>query len=110
MGSITGDLENLGMAGMDDDCSGTRRFYTCVVGRKPSAAKSFVHDTDEMSELIQALATQNTRRNEFARQNLEKNAQTWSYGAASLGVKSRSSMPDLSSMASVAEVLWVDEK
>lgn len=86
MGSISGDLNNLGgMGSFDEDH--IRRFYTCVVGRKPSAAKSFLHDVEEMSELLGALAAQNKRRNQMtdATQNLAQNAQTWSGTMSSEG-------------------------
>jgi len=104
MGSITGDLDNLGNVTNMDDESSVRRFYTCVVGRKPSAAKSFIHDVDEMSELLAALATQNKRTKALGRQgshNLERNANTWSHGGSAEGVfmGKRGSMPGLSGVS-----------
>merc|ERR1712083_1249844 len=54
-GSMT-DLAGLAGHGTDNTPRGqSRRFYTCTVGRKPSAANFFVDDVDEVSELLCAL-------------------------------------------------------
>ena len=53
-GSLGGGLASLG----EEDVTSTgpaRRFFTCVVGRKPSATKFFLDDTDEVSEVLASL-------------------------------------------------------
>ena len=51
-GSLSGGLASLGE---DNTPQVTRRFFTCTVGRKPSAAKFFLDDTEEVSELLASL-------------------------------------------------------
>ncbi|CAE7256832.1 TPS6 [Symbiodinium natans] len=52
-GSLSGGLDSLG--GESSTPQSTRRFFTCTVGRKPSAAKFFLDDTEEVSELLASL-------------------------------------------------------
>ncbi|CAK9011725.1 unnamed protein product [Durusdinium trenchii] len=70
-GSLGGGLSSLGEGG---DEHASRRFFTCTVGRKPSAAKFFLDDTDEVSELLASL------KQVQEKQNKESNLGTWSYG------------------------------
>lgn len=51
-GSLSGGLASLGE---DNTPQVSRRFFTCTVGRKPSAAKFFLDDTEEVSELLASL-------------------------------------------------------
>jgi len=51
-GSLSGGLASLGE---DSTPQVNRRFFTCTVGRKPSAAKFFLDDTEEVSELLASL-------------------------------------------------------
>jgi len=104
MSSYSGNLHSLGGDAGDDD-GGQQRFFTCVVGRKPSDAKFFLHDTDEMSELLSNLASQNKRRTSltggFHRQDgyLSGNSNTWS-GGSGYGIRDRgASMPALNTLA-----------
>merc|ERR1719223_2495128 len=60
-GSIA-DLANAGVPSASEDESQQRRFFTCTVGQKPSAAKFFLHDVDEVSELITSLASVHRRK------------------------------------------------
>lgn len=56
------DLSNMcGGTGSDDEV-GHRRFFTCTIGQKPSEAKFFLHDVDEVSELIATLASTHRRK------------------------------------------------
>jgi trehalose 6-phosphate synthase/phosphatase len=107
MGSIAGDLQSLGAVMCADEDSATNlRYFTCVVGRKPSAAKFFLNDTDEMSELLQSLAAQQRRRSstgysfrhEISDRHLGQNAQTWTAGREVGSLRGIGSMPTLSSM------------
>merc|ERR1712151_219190 len=61
LGGSLCDLAGLAM-GSETPRGGTRRFFTCTVGRKPSAANFFVDDTEEVSELLVALKQQMERR------------------------------------------------
>lgn len=70
-GSLGGGLASLGE--FAEEHAG-RRFFTCTVGRKPSAAKFFLDDTDEVSELLASL------KQVQEKQNKESNLGTWSYG------------------------------
>ena len=70
-GSLGGGLSSLGEFG--EEHAG-RRFFTCTVGRKPSAAKFFLDDTDEVSELLASL------KQVQEKQNKESNLGTWSFG------------------------------
>lgn len=77
------DLSSLGGSG---DSVGERRFFTVTVGKKPSAAKFFVNDVDEVSELLLQLKTNHERRS---------NLNTWSSGDQRGRV---ASMPALSTL------------
>merc|ERR1711974_64483 len=49
---LTGDDE------VEPPGSSQRRFFTCTVGRKPSSAKFYLDETDEVSELLAILASE----------------------------------------------------
>jgi len=69
-----------------------RRFFTCTIGRKPSAAKFFLDDVDEVSDLLSQL--QWKRR--FSNESTMRAHHTWSGGD---GFKRRvDSMPTLASL------------
>jgi trehalose 6-phosphate synthase/phosphatase len=104
MGSIAGDLQNLGNVMADDDSSAARKYFTCVIGQKPSAAKFFLNDTDEMSDLLGCLTRESNRRMSHVYNksdgNLSKNAYTWSGGMeADGGFRSKGSMPSLTALS-----------
>jgi len=61
MGGSSVNLHTLGDC-PEDDVNFNKRYFTCTVGSKPTAARYFVHDTDEVSELLHALAQINKRR------------------------------------------------
>lgn len=91
-GSVAGDLRSLG-SGLDDPAVCTRRFFTCTVGRKPSAAKFYLDDTEEVSELLATLKSEHDRRASKgdSRHDLTPNSNTWSGGV-------KRSTPSLSSV------------
>lgn len=94
-GSLGGGLASLG----EEDGASTgqqRRFFTCVVGRKPSAAKFFLDDTDEVSELLASLKLVQDKRSK----EMQSSSYTWSGGDV-LGKKPTrvGSMPGLSSLS-----------
>jgi len=69
-----------------------RRFFACTIGRKPSAAKFFLDDVDEVSDLLSQL--QWKRR--FSNESTMRAHHTWSGGD---GFKRRvDSMPTLASL------------
>jgi len=84
---------------LDDSTSlQTRRCFTCTVGRKPSAAKFFLDDTDEVSELLASLKQQRQRSN-FSKDLPFTSSSTWSGGDLKGPGKSKhGSMPSLSSL------------
>lgn len=53
----SGKLDRLTSGGLSSN-----RFFTCTVGRKPSAAKFYLDDTDEVSELLAGLKAQHEKR------------------------------------------------
>ncbi|CAE8675446.1 unnamed protein product, partial [Polarella glacialis] len=107
LGSFGGDLSSFGGGGGGDlsslsedkataSSSSQRRFWTCTVGRKPSAAKFYLDDTDEVSELLASLR----QKTEGRAKEMPPNYNTWSGGDLS-GRSGRSpgSMPGLSSLS-----------
>merc|ERR1712190_708219 len=88
--SLAGDLQSLG-----DDCGEPdhRRFFTCTVGRKPSAAKFYVDDTDEVSELLTNLKQQHDKM-----KDAPPNYHTWSGSDPHRSMRV-GSMPALSTLA-----------
>jgi trehalose 6-phosphate synthase/phosphatase len=44
--------------------------FTCTVGKKPSAAASYLHDVDEVLELLESLVKVSTRERYFSHHNL----------------------------------------
>lgn len=94
-GSLGGGLASLG----EEDVTSTgpgRRFFTCVVGRKPSAAKFFLDDTDEVSEVLASLKLVQDKRSK----EMQSNSYTWSGGdVAGMKPTRVGSMPGLSSLA-----------
>lgn len=71
-----------------------QRVYTCTVGRKPSAAKFYLDDVDEVSDLLSSLKSQHERRT--TSQHSSSNYNTWSGGdGQKVGVRP---MPSLSSI------------
>lgn len=94
--SVAGDLRNLGgnfNAG-DDAAPSQRRFFTCTVGRKPSAAKFFLDDVEEVSDLLSTLKSQHDKLREAP-----PSYHTWSGGDPPNRGKRVGSMPALSSLA-----------
>eukprot|EP00927_Polykrikos_kofoidii_P027259 TRINITY_DN24052_c0_g2_i1.p1 TRINITY_DN24052_c0_g2~~TRINITY_DN24052_c0_g2_i1.p1 ORF type:complete len:1132 (-),score=194.61 TRINITY_DN24052_c0_g2_i1:65-3460(-) len=98
-GSISGNLQALGGgSGLDDEAytlhpSGKlRRFFTCTIGRKPSAAKFFLNDTEEISELLVTLKSLHDRKQSLS-------SHTWSSGDAFAKNMRVGSMPALSSLS-----------
>eukprot|EP00927_Polykrikos_kofoidii_P051114 TRINITY_DN4491_c0_g2_i1.p1 TRINITY_DN4491_c0_g2~~TRINITY_DN4491_c0_g2_i1.p1 ORF type:complete len:1149 (-),score=183.37 TRINITY_DN4491_c0_g2_i1:384-3398(-) len=96
-GSIAGNLQAFGGGNFDDPGTSsqrlgkTRRFFTCVVGCKPSAAKFFLNDTEEVSELLMSLKSLHDRKQAVS-------SYTWSGGDSfSKGLRV-GSMPALSSL------------
>jgi len=89
------------LASLDDtgtSVAQTRRCFTCTVGRKPSAAKFFLDDTDEVSELLGSLKQQKQRANFGSKELPYSSSSTWSGGDLK-GQARRSSMPSLSSLS-----------
>jgi len=93
--SMSGDLRSF--LGAAEEPSGAapsqRRFFTCTVGRKPSSARFFLDDTDEVSELLTALKSQHTKLKE-----LPPSYHTWSGGDIRSRSKRVGSMTALSSL------------
>lgn len=67
------NMTQFNLAGLDRPASGrldrlssgsfpTVRYFTCVVGQKPSAAKFYLDDPDEVSELLLSLQSAHNRR------------------------------------------------
>jgi trehalose 6-phosphate synthase/phosphatase len=101
----TGSCMNLaGLADDADEPDVQNKFYTVVVGQKPSEAQYFVDDVDEMSELLKSLARAGeNRRMKMLRNSSDLNqtsAYTWSSGGG-MG-KKLGSMPALSSVGFAA--------
>jgi trehalose 6-phosphate synthase/phosphatase len=100
----TGSCMNLaGLADDADEPDVPNKFYTVVVGQKPSEAQYFVDDVDEMSDLLKSLARAGeNRRMKMLRSsdNLGASAYTWSSGGG-MG-KKLGSMPALSSVGFAA--------
>eukprot|EP00415_Alexandrium_ostenfeldii_P001103 UN1103 len=97
--SVAGDLRNLGgnfNAGDDSAAAAPsqRRFFTCTVGRKPSAAKFFLDDVEEVSELLSTLKSQHEKLRDAL-----PSYHTWSGGDPPSRGKRVGSMPALSSLA-----------
>jgi len=94
--SIAGDLGSLGgnIVGGEDSSPAQRRFFTCTVGRKPSAAKFFLDDVEEVSELLSMLKSQHEKQRE-----LPPSYHTWSGGDGAKRGMRVGSMPALSSLA-----------
>lgn len=55
MGSLH-QLATVGGDGLDQHLHRTN-FFSCTVGQKPSKAKFFLHDVEEVSEMFEALKT-----------------------------------------------------
>jgi len=75
-GKSSGNLCSL--AGADEFmpiASSQRRFFTCTVGRKPSVAKFYLEDTDEVSEL---LATLESEKKRLSVKDMPPSRHTWS--------------------------------
>lgn len=94
--SYGGDLRSLGGSGLDDGAPCNRRFFTCTVGRKPSAAKFYLDDTDEVSELLASLKSEHDRR--AHRDVVPPSYYTWSGGPSDMRSMRIGSMPALSSL------------
>mmetsp|Transcript_26621 Transcript_26621/g.79420 ORF Transcript_26621/g.79420 Transcript_26621/m.79420 type:complete len:1165 (-) Transcript_26621:106-3600(-) len=88
-GRSTGDQMGFGLP--------RRRFFTATVGRKPSAARFFIDDTDEVSELLQSLKSSG-RRPTMSKEDLPS-FHTWSGGDMSGKRTTNTSMPGLSSLS-----------
>jgi trehalose 6-phosphate synthase/phosphatase len=74
----------------------TTRFFTCTVGRKSTAAKFYLDDTEEVSELLGNMKSQHERK-QFTQ--VPPSHHTWS-GGFGLSSKNRlGSMPALSSLS-----------
>eukprot|EP00443_Scrippsiella_acuminata_P096748 CAMPEP_0115754442 /NCGR_PEP_ID=MMETSP0272-20121206/96873_1 /TAXON_ID=71861 /ORGANISM="Scrippsiella trochoidea, Strain CCMP3099" /LENGTH=978 /DNA_ID=CAMNT_0003199851 /DNA_START=126 /DNA_END=3064 /DNA_ORIENTATION=+ len=71
-----------------------RRIFTCTVGRKPSAAKFYLDDVDEVSDLLNSLKQQHNR----SHKDTPPSYHTWSGGDMRKGMRV-GSMPALSSLA-----------
>jgi trehalose 6-phosphate synthase/phosphatase len=95
-GSFAGNLCSMGES---HDLGGEkRRFFTCTVGQKPSAAKFYLDEVEEVSELLSSLEQEHERR--YKDDFQQNNANTWSGGSSSLKTAGRLwSMPTLSSLA-----------
>mmetsp|Transcript_55080 Transcript_55080/g.163977 ORF Transcript_55080/g.163977 Transcript_55080/m.163977 type:complete len:989 (-) Transcript_55080:42-3008(-) len=95
--SVAGDLRNLGgNFNASDELVGApsqRRFFTCTVGRKPSAAKFFLDDVEEVSELLSTLKSQHEKQREAP-----PSYHTWSGGDMPNRGRRVPSMPALSSL------------
>merc|ERR1711920_172387 len=89
------DVGSFGGAGSCDADAirmGPRKYFTCTVGRKPTAAQHYLNDVDEVSELLANLSKQHAK----VQQELPVSYNTWSSG---LGKASRlGSMPSLSTV------------
>mmetsp|Transcript_73598 Transcript_73598/g.204527 ORF Transcript_73598/g.204527 Transcript_73598/m.204527 type:complete len:1125 (+) Transcript_73598:84-3458(+) len=104
-GSLSGDVSG-GLAGLasgaDDSASSgkLRRFFACTVGRKPSSARFYVDDTDEVSELLMSLKSAAERRSTKASpQEFLPSPHTWCGGGSfRKGYGMHGSMPALSSL------------
>merc|ERR1719361_2342437 len=98
--SVAGDLRNLvgDSFNIDEPAGSTtqRRFFTCTVGRKPSAAKFYLDDVEEVTEFLTNMKSCSDRR-KFQVHHL--NSHTWSGGDMQMRSKKNSSMPALSSLA-----------
>merc|ERR1712039_367397 len=84
-----------GLSALAGDCDEPdhRRFFTCTVGRKPSAAKFYFDDVDEVSELLTTLKGQHEKM-----KDAPPSYHTWS-GSDSWNRSMRvGSMPALSSL------------
>merc|ERR1719265_1572494 len=95
-GSSMADLTAL-FGSRSEDCGNApvRRFFTCTVGQKASAAKYYLDDVDEVSELLNRLKVTAERMCKDS----PMNTLTWSGG--DLGRRSShkvGSMPGLSSL------------
>jgi len=96
-GSIAGDLSALAGGGMSmGDISPrhkARRFFTCIVGQKTSAAKFFLNDTEEVSELLASLKASTVRK------RMDSSSFTWSSGeSGASGLRGVGSMPTIGSL------------
>merc|ERR1719401_1268206 len=94
-----GDLRKLGSGNLGNEefgggASSQQRFFTCTVGRKPSAAKFYLDDVDEVSELLASLKAQHDRKVK----DLPPSYHTWSGGDMKKGGLRVGSMPALSSL------------
>jgi len=94
-----GGSGGLGGSGVLEDLSGGgggghQKVFSCTVGRKPSAAKFYLDDVDEVSELLGSLKSQHDRRSKEVPQSYH----TWSGGDMRKGMRV-GSMPALSSLA-----------
>lgn len=94
-----GELRKLGSGGLsaagDSESSKVQRFFTCTVGRKPSAAMYYVDDVDEVSELLTSLKSQHDKKRTDVGM---PSYHTWSGG--DMGKSKRvGSMPALASLA-----------
>mmetsp|Transcript_80297 Transcript_80297/g.167196 ORF Transcript_80297/g.167196 Transcript_80297/m.167196 type:complete len:1183 (-) Transcript_80297:102-3650(-) len=86
-----------GSGGLEDLVSGLhgQKVFTCTVGRKPSAAKFYLDDVDEVSELLGSLKTQQERK----AYHVPSSSHTWSGGDLRPGGARVGSMPSLSGLA-----------
>lgn len=99
--SVAGDLRSLatGDSLYADESVGNatqRRFFTCTVGRKPSAAKFYLDDVEEVTEFLTNMKSCSDRR-KFQFSSL--NSHTWSGGDMQMRSRQFGSMPALSSLA-----------
>eukprot|EP00927_Polykrikos_kofoidii_P051113 TRINITY_DN4491_c0_g1_i1.p1 TRINITY_DN4491_c0_g1~~TRINITY_DN4491_c0_g1_i1.p1 ORF type:complete len:1163 (-),score=220.87 TRINITY_DN4491_c0_g1_i1:113-3601(-) len=91
-------LSALGGGGFEDRASADqptkkmRKLFTCTVGRKPSAANFFLHDTEEVSDLLVTLRSLHDRKQELS-------SYTWSGGDTPSKSMRASSVPALSSLS-----------
>jgi len=85
------------LSGPLDESRPRRRFFTCTVGRKPSAAQFYVDDTDEVSDLLGSLKGA-CRRTATKEHVMPPSFHTWSGGDKSGRRSSTGSMPMVSSL------------
>jgi len=94
-GSVAGGLAAYAVA---EETASSRRFFSCTVGRKPSAANFFLDDTEEVSELLTNL--KGCQERAVRLNSKDMNSLSWSSNSRPIGrSKHSSSMPHLASLA-----------
>mmetsp|Transcript_28140 Transcript_28140/g.65120 ORF Transcript_28140/g.65120 Transcript_28140/m.65120 type:complete len:287 (-) Transcript_28140:70-930(-) len=98
-----GNLAKLGSMGFgSEECSSAaahQKFFTCTVGRKPSAAKYFLDDVEEVSEVLSSIKLQQERSGRRASKDYVSSYHTWSGGDMMRPGMRVASQPALSSLA-----------